>query len=324
MNPRTMLWQALASVALLGVMIALGDPLATVWLAGIGLCTAVALNASYARALGKLGRSARRIVGDHRVALHVGYGFAVPFAAGVAAAGLGYHPHAALWGFTHTEFAALLIAAGALIVAVFTSSLIDWYYVRPRIDGLVWAPPCRASASEKGPWKRVTRRWYLHRGLATLAYIAFAVTVAVIVMIMLVREHPKAAAVVGGVSGIAGLLLIFAGSYRSALPTIARWVLSPTFVLGDDLEYEGYGGKKRGYVLHVAVPVVKLVPLDEAGNPQGIPFVEVKTRRIDEADLSPKPTSACANGCARLNPECLKEHTHAKRRRDKKSRILIV
>ena len=46
---------------------------------------------------------------------------------------------------------------------------------------------------------------------------SFAVTVAVIVMIMLVREHPKAAAVVGGVSGIAGLLLIFAGSYRSAL-----------------------------------------------------------------------------------------------------------
>ncbi len=323
MNPRTMLWQALASLTLLGVVMVFGDPLATVWLAGIGLCAAVALNASYAHALGKLGRSKRRMLGDRRVAAHIAYGLALPFLAGVTASALGHHPHLALWGFTHAECTALLMAAGALIVAVFTSSLVDWYYVRPRIDGLVCAPPCRASASEKGPWKRVTRRWYLHRGLATLAYIAFAITVAVIVMIMLAREHPAAAAVTGGVSGIAGLLLIFAGSYRSSLPAVARWVLSPEFVLGDDLKYEGYGGEKRGYVLHVAVPVAKLVPLDENGRPEGIPFVEAKTPKLYEADLSPKPTTACNGSCARLNPECLGD-MHPKHRRDKNRRILMV
>ena len=323
MNPRTMLWQAVASLTLLGVVIVFGDPLATVWLAGIGLCAATALNASYARALGRRGRSKRRMHGDRRVAVHVASGLMLPFLAGVTAAALGHNPHLALWGFTHTEFTALLVAAGALIVAVFVSSLVDWYYVRPRIDGLVCVPPCRAAASEKGPWKRVTRRWYLHRGLATLAYIAFAIAIAVIVMIMLVREDPAAAGVTGGVSGIAGLLLIFAGSYRSSLPTVARWVLSPAFVLGDDLEYEGYGGKKRGYVLHLAVPVAKLVPLDKSGRPVGVPFVEIKTPKLDEADLYPKPATACNGSCARLNPECLGD-MRPKNRRDKRRHILVV
>lgn len=310
-------------VALCAV-IAFGEPLAAVCLGVIGLAAATALNAMYARALGRRGRSARRITGDHRVALHVSYGLGLPLVAAIVAAILSYRPHEAALGFTHGEFAALFVTAGVLMVGILVSSLIDWYYIRPRLDGLVWPPPCRADANAKAQWKRVTRRWYLHRGLATLAYIAFAITVAIIIMIMLVREHPAAAAVIGGVSGIAGLLLIFAGSYRSALPTIARWVLSPTFVLGDDLEYEGYGGKKRGYVLHVAVPVVKLVPLNDHGKPTGVPFIEVKTQNLDQAELSSKPTIACASKCARLNPECFEEHLQAKRRRDHKRRILIL
>ncbi len=323
MNPRTILWQALTSLVLLTVVIVFGSPLGTVWLAGIGLCAAVALNASYAHALGTRGRSKRRMIGDRRVAMHIAYGLLSPFLGGIIVSLAGYRSHVALLGFTHSECAALLDAAGALIVAVFASSLVDWYYVRPRIDGLVCAPPCRASASQKGPWKRVTRRWFLHRGLATLAYIAFAIAVAVIVMIMLVREDPAAAGITGGVSGIAGLLLIFAGSYRSALPTVARWVLSPAFVLGDDLMYEGYGGEKRGYVLHVAVPVTKLVPLDKGGKPSGTPFVEVKTAKLDEADLYPRPTTACNRSCAKLNPECVAD-VHGKRRLDRKRHILVV
>jgi hypothetical protein len=324
MNPRTDLWQAVASAATLALIIAFADPTVAICLAGAGTVVALALNAAYAHALGRRGRSVRRVLGDHLVAAHLALGLALPLLGAVAAAFLGGHPATALWGFRHAEVEALLSAAGALFLVIFLSSLIDWYYIRARIDGVVCAPPCRASKDEKGPWKRVTRRWYIHRGLATLAYILFALFVAVIVMIMLVREDPAAAGVIGGVSGLAGLLLIFAGPYRSELPSVAKWALSPAFVVGDDVQFEGIRKAKRGYVLHVAVPVVKLVPLDHSGRPTDGPFIEPKNSQLAEAELEAKPTRACERGCAQLNPECLRRPGRDNRRVDRRLRRLIL
>jgi hypothetical protein len=39
----------------------------------------------------------------------------------------------------------------------YASSLIDWYYVLPRVDGLVREPPCRTSQDVM--WFKVTRIW---------------------------------------------------------------------------------------------------------------------------------------------------------------------
>jgi hypothetical protein len=323
-NPRTVLWQSAASAVLLLVTILLAAPAATAWMAGIGLLCAIALNALYAHALGARGRSRRRRLGDRLVALYVIVGLGVPVLAGILGAVTGDKPETSVWKFSPGQFAVILLAGAALFVLVLLSSLIDWYYIRPRIDGVVCPPPCRARAQDKGAWKRVTRRWYLHRGLATLAYIAFALTVAIVVMVMLVERDKPTAEVLGGVSGIAGLLLIFAGAYRSELPTVAKWVLSAAFVLGEDLRYLGYGGPQRGYVLHVAVPVVKLVPLDEDGEPTGVPFVERKNSRLAEADLEGRPTVACDGGCVGLNPECLQRRGAASRRVDRKRRRLIL
>jgi hypothetical protein len=323
-NPRTDLWQAIANAVILGLIIAFASPACAAWLAGTGLALSLALNVGYAHALGKRGRSARRIQGDHFLAAHIAGGLALPLIAALATAATGVAPRAAFWGFRHSEIEALLNAAGALILIVFLSSLVDWYYIRPRIDGVVCAPACQANRDEKGPWKRVTRRWYIHRGLATLGYILFAIAVALIVMIMLVRENPAVAGVIGGVSGIAGLLLIFAGPYRDELPTVAKWALSPAFVLGDDLTYEGRGRPKRGYVLHVAVPVVKLVPLDEHGHPTRAAYIEPKNTVLAEGELEPQPAIACTNGCAVLNPECLRQPGERGRRLDRRRRLVIL
>jgi hypothetical protein len=230
----------------------------------------------------------------------------------------------AFWGFRHLEIEALLAACGALFAVVLVSSLIDWYYIRPRIDGVVCDPPCLASKDHKGPWKRVTRRWYIHRGLATFAYILFAIAVAVIVLLMLIREDHAAAELIGGISGIAGLLLIFAASYRSELPTAAKWALSPGFYLGDDLTYEGAQRTKRGYVLHVAIPVVKLVPLNKRGHPVGASFLEMKNTVLAEGELTTRPTTACKEGCAALNPECLRRDSETNQRRDFRRRLLVL
>lgn len=324
MNPRTVLWQAATTLALLCLTIAVASPDLAVGLAAVGLVMAAALNAGYAAALGDKGRSRRRIVGDHLVAAYAGAALLVPLVGAVIASFAGVRPTLTLWGFTHTEVEALLGAGDALFVAVLSSSLVDWYYIRPRIDGVVCAPPCRAKREDKPEWKRVTRRWYIHRGLATLAYILFAISVAFVVMIMLAREDPEVAAVLGGVSGFAGLLLIFVGPYRSELPTVGKWALSPSFVLGDDLTYAGSLREKRGYVLHVAVPVVKLVPLDDVGRPIGAPYVEPKNSDLSGAEPVGRPTTACEERCAGLNPECLCQEGDASERTDFNRRLLII
>ena len=72
-------------------------------------------------------------------------------------------------------------------------------------------------------------------------------------------------------------------------------------------------------MLHVAVPVTKLVPLDEAGHPTGVPFVERKNSDLAESDLTSMKTIACAAKCAKLNPECVEEQSRLQARR----RLLI-
>jgi hypothetical protein len=311
-NPGTILWQSAVAAATVSAVALFGDPATAVWIAGAAFVVAVALNLDYAHALGAQGRSRRRIIGDRSVARFTVAGLGLPLLLAIVANLADHHPHTALWGFSASEVEALLIAAAMLFAIILVSSLIDWYYVRPRLDGVVGAPPCRSS--DWGARKRLTRRWYLHRGIATLSFFGFGFVVALVVMLMLVREHPAAAGVVGGVGGIASLFLIFASTYRSQIPVVAKWALSPAFVLGDDLSYEAHKWAGRGYVLHVAVPVVKLVPLDENGRRTEVPFVERKNTDLAEADLEPRRSVACAGGCVKLNPECLVTESRVDRR----------
>ena len=304
--------------ALLLLVAAVIGPLMVLALAGVGLVWALVFNAGYAYALKDQGRPAKRIHGDRWVARYVAAGVLVPLLVAGTLWFLGYDPEVEIWDFTVNETSSFLVGATALFTTILCSSIIDWYYIRPRIDGVVRTPPCRSSGSDT--WKGPTRWWFLHRGIATLAYIVYALLVALVVMLMLVREHPAAAGVIGGVGGIASLLLIFAGKYRAQLPTVAQFVLSPAFCLGDDLSYEVGRWEGRGFVLHVAVPVTKLVPLDQFGHPTGVPFVERKNSDLGEADLTSRRAIACGASCAKLNPQCVVEEA----RRDQRRRFLIL
>ena len=204
MNPRTIRWQACVNFALLTALALVVAPSSVIWLAGAALVWALALNAGYAYSLRERGRPERRSHGDRWVIRYVAYGLLVPLLLAVALSIADYNASMHLWDFTVNETSTLLIAGAALFVLIISSSLIDWYYIRPRIDGVVCTPPCRSSGSDT--WKGPTRWWYLHRGLATVAYFVFALVVALVIMLMLVREHPAAAAVIGGVGGIASLL----------------------------------------------------------------------------------------------------------------------
>jgi hypothetical protein len=312
-NPRTIRWQACVNFALLNLVALAVAPSAVLWLAGPVLLWWMALNAAYAYSLRDRGRSSRRIYGDRWVARYLTFGLAVPLLLAAALLVAGYNQNPRIWDFSVNDTAALFIAPAALFVLILSSSLVDWYYIRPRIDGVVGDPPCRSSGYKN--WKVPTRLWYLHRGLATLAYFVFAFVIALVVMVMLVREHPPVAGVVGGVGGLASLFLILAGNYRSQIPAVAKFVLSPAHCLGDDLTYEAGKWGGRGFVLHVAVPVTKLVPLGDDGRPVDAKFVERKNSDLEEADLTSRQTVACDAACVKLNPECTVDCSHLDQRR---------
>jgi hypothetical protein len=66
-----------------------------------------------------------------------------------------------------TRILAVVLAAaviGALIV--FLSSLVDWWWILPRISGILRPAPCQCAGGES--WPGLTSIWLFHRGLATI------------------------------------------------------------------------------------------------------------------------------------------------------------
>lgn len=77
----------------------------------------------------------------------------------------------AQWLLTLKDTALPLTIAG---VFVYGSSLFDWYLILPRVSGQLGHRPCRTAEEEwftfPSTWKEVTRWWYIHRAVGTLAF----------------------------------------------------------------------------------------------------------------------------------------------------------
>ena len=73
----------------------------------------------------------------------------------------GYHP------FDGAAASVKAIVVGAVIGVgtVYLSSLIDWYWIVPRISGTTGPAPCEHSGNER--WAGLTNVWFFHRAVAT-------------------------------------------------------------------------------------------------------------------------------------------------------------
>jgi hypothetical protein len=66
-----------------------------------------------------------------------------------------------------TRILVVVLAAfviGSLII--FLSSMVDWWWILPRISGILRPAPCQCAGGES--WPGVTSIWLFHRGLATV------------------------------------------------------------------------------------------------------------------------------------------------------------
>lgn len=133
---------------------------------------------------------------------------------------------------------ALAWGLSLLSVSVFVSSLVDWYWILPRVTGLIRPAPWESPGDPA--WTRVTRIWLLHRALATLAFSAGAVLVPVY---MAIATSGAARSAWGSAAGVLlgavvplNQRLIFALNPPVRLGDVLETPVGPAYVLDVALE----------------------------------------------------------------------------------------
>lgn len=159
-------------------------------------------------------------------------------------------------------WAVIVGVATGVMAGCFLSSLVDWYYVLPRRDGLVGPPPCKAPQEER--WQRVTWFWFLHRFAAAVATIAGVYAIAICLGIWLYQHYPEVSGGVGGVPVLIGVVTFFGRSYLRYIAQVWQRLLSPSASLGEHLETRVEGHPLSGYAFNVAIERVDLLRRDDA------------------------------------------------------------
>lgn len=258
-------------------------------LLAFGVTTSLLLNHLYARSLGHLGRPFSRVPLDRLVATEIAGAFVPPLLVALAVA-LGVVPMVQI----NTAFAVIVGVVTLAVEICFLSSLVDWYYVLPRRDGLVCTPPCRTSADER--WRRVTWFWFLHRFVAATAVMASAYAAALCVGFWLVARYPDAVGAAGGIPVILFAISYFRREYLRDMGKVWSALFSPAVSLGEQLSVWRNGRTVTGFVLNVSIDRVDL--LDSANRMSHVRIADV----VEDSSRSTK-RCLCAEGCVRGNAD---------------------
>lgn len=248
MSPRgAVLGLSVAAAVALSITALLASLLVVVGLIGVGLASSVLLNHGYARSLRASRRPLSRVPLDRLVALEILGAFTPPILvfglleAGVAPA-VDVEP---IWA---------LVAAtiSGVMVVCFLSSLVDWYYVLPRRDGLVGPPPCKAPRQNR--WQRVTWFWSVHRLAAAMVVVGSVYGLAIGVGFWLNGRYPDLSNGIGGSAALLLAIVTFFG--RKYLGHVIQGFLelfSSSPALGEHVETKVEGESVSGYLLNVSI-----------------------------------------------------------------------
>ena len=245
-----MLGLAIATALSTSVLALVAPVSIAIVLAVVGLLASLLLNHGYARALGKTARPLARVPFDRLVGAELLGAFLTPIVVGIAFTD---RLHLAV-----DPRIAVIVGVFALVMAVcLVSSLVDWYYVLPRRDGLIGLPPCLSP--EDGRWQRVTWFWLLHRFVAAVATIGGVYAIALCLGLWLNARYPDVLSAAGGIAVILGVITYFARSYLQNIRQVWQRLFGLTFALGEHLTARTEGQYVSGYVLNAAIDRVDLI-----------------------------------------------------------------
>jgi hypothetical protein len=302
MNPRGAVRGQSGVLAIVGATSCL-SPLWPMNLALAGLLVSgwASLNFFYSKHLGDRPRRPARVEGDLEVARQVALvttGCLLATAASVADIRL-----------TESQQVAIgLLCAMTFFEAMYLSSLFDWYYIRPRRDG-VWAkPPCQTSMESR--WDTATRHWYRHRCVAAfVCYLAASTGVGFFALAVIGRDGFPSSMMVGSTfvasATLAGALMgRFYGSLAEVGSVFASCSISPPdHALGQRLVRVGETG--GSFVRDVAVEGVVCVPLTASQTPSGDGLLRLRVADVQgNHELRRTAFTGCRFTCSRVNSEC--------------------
>ena len=253
--------------AVLGLAIAVALSLSAatllipIWVAvallAAGVAASLLLNHAYAHSLDGRRRPLSRVPLDRLVATEILGAFGPPLAV-AALVDRGAMPPADL----DPLFAVSIGVLTAMMIVCFVSSLVDWYYVLPRRDGLVGPPPCKAP--QEARWKRVTWFWLLHRFVAAVSTIGGVYAVAVCLGLWINRHYPQFSSELGGaVPILIGVATFFGRSYLRYIAQVWQLLYSPRGALGERLETRSGSDPLSGYLFNVSIERVDLLKEDD-------------------------------------------------------------
>ncbi|HEX5594075.1 MAG TPA: hypothetical protein VFX35_12105 [Solirubrobacterales bacterium] len=228
-------------------------------------------------------------------------------------------PHGQAFETARTALADLTIAA----TGVYSSSLVDWYVILPRVSGQLGWRPCRDPDPEfpfPHSWKEVTRWWYIHRIVGALIFRVFVAL--------------AAAAIVGDLVGAgiqakiaAGLIIGIFGPYMASIPDAVMQASQPKVIVGQTIMVRARARRQllppfrklfppelRGpqYVVDVSLEGVHLTPAgprEAAELPVDEPFVRNPDRlalaNLESARLASQQFRGCRGRCAGINWYCI-------------------
>ncbi len=278
-----------------------------IWVSiGILLVAAGTLHFTYRRKLAGRPRAKARIRCDREVVRQVAALSVAPAVCGLAATA---HGGLLLWSSPRLTVGAA--AFSCFWLAVYVSSLVDWYYVRPRRDGVVVPPPCRNCKGAN--WTSVTRGWWANRCLVVLVCYVAGVASAVSFGLAALGDTGDSRAAVGslvvaGVVAATGAIRLFYGNLAAVGEAFTScFISSPDIALGDILV--GPPGFVGGYVRDIALEGITVVTLEADGRPR-MKGEKPATKRhplagiLNASELETRRFSGCEAGCSGVNEHC--------------------
>lgn len=245
------------AVALSGTALVASSPVVGSLLAG-GIVCSTLLNHAYARGLRSSRRPLSRVALDRLVALEV-FGAFVPPLVVFALVETGVAPRLEV----ESSWAAVIATIAGVMVVCFVSSLVDWYYVLPRRDGLVGAPPCKAPRQNR--WQRVTWFWSAHRLVAALVVVGAVYGIAIVVGLWLNSRNPELSSGIGGAVAVLLTIVTFFGrKYLRHIGQVWGELFSASPALGEHVETKVEGEPVSGYVLNVSIERFDLLSEDDS------------------------------------------------------------
>lgn len=239
---------------------------------------------------------------DRLVVMQWSFGGLASMAVGVLTHFVDYRPLAHAQPLIH----ALVIGGLIISSGIFISSLIDWYWILPRVSGLGgYAAPCEDSGSEQ--WSGLTSLWYFHRALAT-ALVAAVATGIPLYMTSITNDGPRHAAwdvavfTVGGLAGLFSRHSLRAGYYSFNPPVHVGDVVR---IRLDRYDFEPHDV----YIVDVALQGSKFKELEDCeyrGQPfrqkgENDPIENASLKRVHPLPDCPPP---CSERCTGINWYC--------------------